>query len=492
METTKNASTTARADPETGDVDRLSSLPDHVLSHILSFMETKYAVSTAVLSRRWEDLWTRVSSLDLERVFTPQLLIEAMSRETDALEIRDLEFCRLVNKVMGQHKDLNSVRRLRFRFTDDHGELFDKGLVFGPPMEEIDVKIHGCPGNGSRQQRWRCVPENFYTLKNLKVAKLSGVILGAINESVFLPSLKILQLCEVGIEDFESLGRFISGCPALENAHLESCKPSNQSEKAMIEVSLPCLKSLVIKDDGNRDGPMCPIVMEAPKLEDLHLREFADLHFKGITPLPCLHTADVDVGKECRTSVHDLIRLLAGISNAKTMVLSRHTLSHLSAVDDDVQLPVFPNLAHLTIQIGGCSGSSWVLHALLNSASKLQSLVIVLGDTIGPMGMRWENLETARTPECLLSSLEEIEIQELQVCGEEKKMIAYLLKAGAVLKKVNIQGSYSDLADDIDFMSLPKLPRGSSACTIELDLIQRRRLDPVADLRHSWDYFFEI
>ncbi|CAL1352578.1 unnamed protein product [Linum trigynum] len=151
------------------------------------------------------------------------------------------------------------------------------------------------------------------------------------------------------------------------------------------------------------------------------------------------------------------------------MLLSRHTLTHLSAVND-VQLPVFPNLAHLTIEIWGFRGSSWVLHSLLNSASKLQSLVIDLDDTgLAPMRMKWENLETACTPECLLSSLEEIEILELlQAYGEERKMIAHLLKAGVVLKKVNIHASYSHLMDDPDFLSLPKLPRGSSACAVEL------------------------
>ncbi|CAI0439554.1 unnamed protein product [Linum tenue] len=48
--------------------DRLSSLPDEVISHILSFLQTKYAVGIAVLRRRWKDLWTRVSNLDPEWV----------------------------------------------------------------------------------------------------------------------------------------------------------------------------------------------------------------------------------------------------------------------------------------------------------------------------------------------------------------------------------------------------------------------------------------
>lgn len=45
-------------------VDRISSLPDSVIYHILSFLPTtKYAVGTSILSRRWKLLWTEVPNL---------------------------------------------------------------------------------------------------------------------------------------------------------------------------------------------------------------------------------------------------------------------------------------------------------------------------------------------------------------------------------------------------------------------------------------------
>ncbi|KAM7260007.1 hypothetical protein ACFE04_015748 [Oxalis oulophora] len=44
-------------------VDRLSNLPDEVLTRILCGMEIQHAIRTSVLSKRWNRLWTQLSSL---------------------------------------------------------------------------------------------------------------------------------------------------------------------------------------------------------------------------------------------------------------------------------------------------------------------------------------------------------------------------------------------------------------------------------------------
>ncbi|CAL1397305.1 unnamed protein product [Linum trigynum] len=142
------------------------------------------------------------------------------------------------------------------------------------------------------------------------------------------------------------------------------------------------------------------------------------------------------------------------------MCLSWDILMLISDADDAGRLPDFPKLTHLTIKI---AGSSCVLHSLLNMASKLQSLVIDL--ECGREVMNWdESREPAVAPESLFSSPEEVKIKNLKADEDEMKMVAYLLKAGAVLKKVNMHVSDYYEESYRERASLLNLPRVSRAC----------------------------
>jgi hypothetical protein len=48
------------------ETDRISSMSDEILSHILSFLPTEDAFTTSLLSQRWTSLWLLVPTLDLD------------------------------------------------------------------------------------------------------------------------------------------------------------------------------------------------------------------------------------------------------------------------------------------------------------------------------------------------------------------------------------------------------------------------------------------
>jgi hypothetical protein len=45
--------------------DRFSALPDELLRRVLSFLPSRQAVQTTVLSERWIDLWRLMPAIDL-------------------------------------------------------------------------------------------------------------------------------------------------------------------------------------------------------------------------------------------------------------------------------------------------------------------------------------------------------------------------------------------------------------------------------------------
>ncbi|KEH36242.1 F-box/RNI/FBD-like domain protein [Medicago truncatula] len=44
--------------------NKVSSLPDSIIYHILSFLPTKDTVATSILSKRWKPLWLSVFTLN--------------------------------------------------------------------------------------------------------------------------------------------------------------------------------------------------------------------------------------------------------------------------------------------------------------------------------------------------------------------------------------------------------------------------------------------
>lgn len=80
------------------EVDIISKLPDNLIHEILSFIDTKYAVQTSVLSKRWKNIW----------VSLPYISVDWTSFKKDI--IYDLgetlrKFLTFVDKVFEFHDD---------------------------------------------------------------------------------------------------------------------------------------------------------------------------------------------------------------------------------------------------------------------------------------------------------------------------------------------------------------------------------------------------
>ncbi|CAN1179660.1 FBD-associated F-box protein At5g18780 [Linum perenne] len=84
-------------------VDRLSDLPDCILHHILSFLDTKSSIRTCILSRRWRCVWKYVDVLNFSR-----------SSFED-----DLHFQQHVDQVLSFRSDHSIIRKVKIDYNFD-------------------------------------------------------------------------------------------------------------------------------------------------------------------------------------------------------------------------------------------------------------------------------------------------------------------------------------------------------------------------------------
>ena len=84
-------------------VDIISNLWVSILSHILSFLRTKEATITSILSSRWKPLWTLVPNLDLDDYKFPWISYpsdEEQSAESPDRDQDQASFENVVSRIL--------------------------------------------------------------------------------------------------------------------------------------------------------------------------------------------------------------------------------------------------------------------------------------------------------------------------------------------------------------------------------------------------------
>jgi hypothetical protein len=133
--------------------DRLSNLPDSLLHHILSFVNTECAVQTCILSTRWKNLWKHIPALTLNRsgfryqkIFTKFVsrILSLREASTSASALHSLHFDhngitelslleRIVNYAIS-----HNVQRLRINFRC-HSQQFPTCLFSCHTLTSLDL-----------------------------------------------------------------------------------------------------------------------------------------------------------------------------------------------------------------------------------------------------------------------------------------------------------------------------------------------------------------
>lgn len=234
---------------EENDVpDRLSCLPDSIVSHILSFLDTKTSIRTSVLSKKCKLLWTLSRSLDFKlRITALEGFDQSCGHVSSVPALRNsraLSFKSYVDRVLQlrEHSDLTSFR-LSMHNTASNG-LVESCVDYAAKHKVQSLKI--CTGVKDGPI---VLPETLMTSSSLISLNLHDAICKSIElpKSVALPNLKELRLKKFEFCSTNFNGEIFSGCPSLETLVLSKCwiKPGDQLK--ILDVSCPNLVRLEIK-----------------------------------------------------------------------------------------------------------------------------------------------------------------------------------------------------------------------------------------------------
>ncbi|KAF3336431.1 putative F-box/FBD/LRR-repeat protein [Carex littledalei] len=198
------------------EFDRISSLPDEMLQHILSFLGIRKAIQMSLVSKRWVNLWTSLSHLN----FDPHEFVSVddyglcTSSKKRAL---DAKFKKFVEKLLSRHEasflDTFLIKILDKDCCSDLEEsCASYAMKFNPRVFSMEAPLYH-------------ISACFFSsesIEELCLRRTSCNFLREIPDVVNLPRIRRLQLTNSKLDN-KCITRLFSGCPILEDVSLEDC-----------------------------------------------------------------------------------------------------------------------------------------------------------------------------------------------------------------------------------------------------------------------------
>lgn len=228
------------------NVDRISNLPDNIIQRILSSLQTKDAVRTSVLSRRWRTKWTSVTNLDILEFGSNMsqkrsLFMDFVDRVIALRKPLDIHLFALACEVFSDASRINSWVGAAVKHNVQH-LLLQLHQIHEEPFE---------------------LPHCLFTCDTLRKAFIMADVLLKLPSSIHFSNLKTLTLKYVVFPNDRSTQPLFSGLPVLEELTLDRC--SWRNVKA-VTIALPMLHKLDMKENV-ADADNCQFFIIAGNLK---------------------------------------------------------------------------------------------------------------------------------------------------------------------------------------------------------------------------------
>ncbi|XP_038996657.1 F-box/FBD/LRR-repeat protein At1g78750-like isoform X2 [Hibiscus syriacus] len=326
-----------------GVLDRVSSLPDHILCRILSLLPIKDIVRTSIISLRWRHLYaSSVSIID----FNDGLSCQPVLTENDN------NFLNFVDRFLSNPKQLSlECFRVNDYWVRKHGI----------PRDESYLRLNGwiCAA------LWCGVKEidiefgflDVFTLPTLMFNCHSMVTL-TLNEgdmkvpsNTCLPNLKTIHFGCCTFWDSCSVLRLISNCHVLENLEFICCDFFYISELNIRNLSLKWLvldfAAMYVGSQSHRDFNV--IGIDTPNLVYF---KYVDATVEGYTlsDMKSLEKADIEITLLNSVDYERATNLLKGIFNVQCLCLTIEDCSKTFFLTPLEPVLEFNNLVDLVIR----------------------------------------------------------------------------------------------------------------------------------------------
>ncbi|GLT45815.1 hypothetical protein SLA2020_196200 [Shorea laevis] len=422
-------------------VDRISALPEGVICHILSFLPTKVAVQTSVLSTKWRKIYTLVSSIDLEFG-----TLDDDREEIDAEKSN--RFSNFVDRVFFFHDkpSIVSFRLKCYQYVDPlHVDGWIRALM-QHSIQELDIDNHHFAFLGMP------LPASVFSCETLVVLKVnlnSSYHALRVPARICLPNLKVLHMHDFSFSNDGSGEKLLSSCPVLEDLVLGSCAFNNDRSK--FKISNSSLRRLTLQDYYTElSDQFVQIMICAPNL--LLFKCTSGLRLDVILcNLSSLEDAHINV----RAYAHEVylvsyrvrvLQLLLGIQGVKSLFLSNHTIEALSYGGNlHADLPTFHNLKFLQVDWPSVEyprefeDTIQTPKELMDILQKTPNLnYLGMREGLEPDALSQEKEILNAVPQCFLSSLKRLDIAAFDGTVTEVHFLKYLLENATVLQKMSI------------------------------------------------------
>ncbi|RDY02451.1 F-box/FBD/LRR-repeat protein, partial [Mucuna pruriens] len=401
-----------------GAEDIISQIHDSILGNILSFLPTMEAVHTSVLSKRWIDVWTSITSLKFDdsvvcygkKMPKEQYVyfVKKMLLHLDNLSIKSLSLCltcyqydsTLVSAWISSILE-RGVQKLHIQYADK--VLFPSHSLFS------------CSSLVQLLLQMRCdlsVPI-FSCLPNLQNLSISGIRLvsesSTYSEDLTL-SFPVLKVFEARGCEWSTKQNLCIQAPLLERCSMaiwnslshEPCKPS-------IKIFSPGLTDFSYEGDLEQE-----IILINPS---------------SVRTASVVVVIDEDrkdrMGK-LGLQVHKLLTQIREVEWLRLLLYK--VLMH--ATDTFTHLPAFGRLTYLQLN----EITSEALLNLLHNSPILNTLVLQNGVS----ELNKDVLTGASVPQCFLSSLKVFVFKGFSVHEHEVLLAKFVIANAAVLERMNI------------------------------------------------------